>query len=139
MSVDEVMTMPITRNVVASLVGQTFSYDCTMLGPIISAMRVLFSRVCKVCKDWSTDLDTVDPSLAAEARQLLCVVVDLKNKVKPMERQIIPQGYRLTKVVISSDSSMYCYAFLVYFVSEDKHGGISLYLQNSRKKLNCSS
>lgn len=122
MSTNEILTIPITKNLIAKILGMTFSYDNVLLGPVVASMRVLFSRVCRVLKDWDTDLLAVNPELDREARDVLCSIVNVKDRIKPLKREIIPQDYELSKVVISCDSSMFCFCYLLYFISKNKKG-----------------
>lgn len=135
MTVAEIEKIPITKSLLAKILGMTFSYDSVLLGPIIATLRILFSKSCKVLKDWESDLQTQDGELASEARQVLCSLVNIKDRIKPLKRELIPQGYTLRKVVISSDAGLHCFCFLVYFISEDDKGNTASRLVISKPKI----
>ena len=135
MNEQEIMAITITKNLIAKILGMTFSYDNVLLGPTVAAMRVLFSRCCRVLKEWDTDLKAVNPELDQEARNLLCSIVDIKNRVKPIKRDIIPQGYYLSKIVISCDSSMFAFCYLLYFISKNEKGDCVSRLVLARPKV----
>ena len=135
LSVDEANTIIITRTLVARLAAQAFSYDGVLLGPTQAALRILFSLVCRVLKDWTSSLHTVDANLDKEARQLFCSLVDIKNRIRPIRRELIPKDHKISKIIISTDASLFCYSFLIYFISEDTTGHTASSLVISKMKI----
>ena len=135
LSVNEANTIIITRTLIARLAAQAFSYDSILIGPIQAALRILFSMVCRVLKDWQGSLHTADPALDAEARRLLCSLVNIKNRIRPIRRELIPKNHKITKIVVSTDASLHQYSFLIYFISEDKTGHTASNLVITKMKI----
>ena len=117
----DISTIKINRTVLSRIVGQCFSYDSVMLGPVQSALRILFSRACICLKnDWTTDIKQHDPDLDAEIRTTFENIKNLTEDKHPWPRGLIPAGCSLRRICVSSDASKHCLGILIYFFFQAK-------------------
>ena len=104
----DIATMKINRTVLSRISGQAFSYDSVMLGPVQSALRILFSRACVSLKnDWLTEIKDVDKELDAEIRATFENIKNLVEDMDPWPRSLIPTGCLLRRICVSSDAAKY--------------------------------
>ena len=123
LSADNINTAVLDKAVIARISAQSFEYLNCMIGPIQSCLRILFSMVCKVLKDWVTPLHLVDKELDSQVRAILHNLVDLPKKIKAIPRCIIKPGYILRRICVASDAgkpSLACTFHLVTFTSNGK-------------------
>ena len=92
------------KAVIARLSAQSFEYLNCLIGPVQSSLRILFSLVCKVLKDWVTPLSLVDKDLDKQVRDTLYNLVNLPERINPTPRCIIPSKYTLRRICVSTDA-----------------------------------
>ena len=132
LNLKELETLPITKTLLSRLNGQCHCFLGIFLAPVQSTLRISFSKLCQETDDWNQPLHTLNPELDADIRSMLCNIVDLKNKINPLSRAVIPPNYELTKIVCSTDSSSDALGFTIHFVSEDPEGWTTSRLAMSR-------
>ena len=110
------MNTIINKTIMCRLAGEAFSYTQSNLLPITMCLRIIFSKVSTLTKDWTEDVSHMDEEFTAATRKTLTSLVDLHKKVTPMERAICPRGFRPWRVCISSDGSSQAAAATIHVV-----------------------
>ena len=135
LSQENIETMKITRQVLARLSAQAFSFDGTLIGPLQITLRILFSQACKILSDWTTELYSQDQELDKIARQIFSNLIDVGSRILPLERAAIPDKHELCSIVVASDASIYAHGYLIYLVSKCGSGKKQSRLIMSRPKI----
>ena len=120
LSADNISSAILDKAVIARISAQSFEYLNCLIGPIQSCLRILFSMVCMVLKDWVTPLHLVDKELDTQVRAILYNLVDLPGRIRPIPRCIIKPGFILRRICVSSDAgkpALGCTFHLITFTS----------------------
>ena len=116
LTIEIAMTTPLTKTITCRLSGQSFSYSQSQLLPITMALRIMFSKVSTLTKEWNEDVASVDEEFTQLARKTLASLADVHQKILPVERAVCPQGYKPWRVCISSDGSSQAAAACIHVV-----------------------
>ena len=119
LSKENVPDTKLSRDTLARLAGELWSPDGVGLGPAIVAMRLMFSYVCECVEDWYTPLSHVDAKMDSQFKLVLSKLTKMNEEILPYKRVVIPAGYKMIALNISSDSGCRAYGICLHIVSHN--------------------
>ena len=79
---ENVKTVCLDKETLARMSGTLFDYTGVMLGPIQAAIRVGYSRICKLTQKWDTPVHILDPTEDSNIRNMLKNLTNLPRDIK---------------------------------------------------------
>ena len=122
LSKESIQTLCIDREFLARASGVLFDYAGVMLGPIQAAVRVAYSKVCSLTREWNVPCHVLDPVLDNNIRNLLLTLTDLPNDIQPFPRCLTLPNHTPEKLVICGDASESGLGFCYYIISKSNKG-----------------
>ena len=119
LSEDIARTTSITKTIMCRLAGQSFSFTQAHLLPVTMALRIIFSKVSTLSKEWNEDIAHIDEEFTEATRKTLAAISNVHEKIFPVERAICPHNYKPWRICISSDGSSEASAACIHVVVKD--------------------
>ena len=116
------MTIPISKTTMCRAAGQAFSYTQATLLPVTMALRIIFSKVSMLSQDWHYDVSRDDEEFTKEVRRTLVNLSNLPDKILPAPRAVLLDGYRVWRILASSDGSSTAAAAVIHIVTINDSG-----------------
>ena len=96
-----------------------------MLGPVQAAIRIAYSKVCALTREWDTPVHLLDTTLDNNIRNMLYNLTDLPNDIRPFPRGVYPPGHTPEKLVICGDASDSGLGYCYYLISRSSKGTVA--------------
>ena len=135
LTAENISTAVLDKSVIARVSAQSFEYLNCLIGPVQSCLRILFSMVCKVLKDWVTPLHLVDKELDTQVRSILYSLVDLPSRINSIPRCIIKPGFKLRRICVSSDAGKPALGCTYHLVTFNSNGSTNSSLCYTKSKI----
>ena len=118
MKVEEIMNMCITRMTFLRLSAQTYSRLGNLLGPLITAIKILASRSCELAgiNELDVDLEDRDAQFVKFAREFIVNLRKVKQ-IKPFARCWVKKDHKLLGFLVYLDGGRPGLGSVVYAVS----------------------
>ena len=107
-----------TMRVVLRAVGCLYNLSGRFLSPVQMKGRSLNSATAKFTSKWDEDLMNVDPALCSKLEEFFKELIEIQEKLLPMDRAWVPRGHELKMLITSKDGSIEGYSACMHARSQ---------------------
>ena len=115
---EHIIKMKITRLLFLHLSAQTYCRLGNLIGPIITCIKALSSRACKIAgvNELEVDLEDRDPDFVQWARVFIKNLKQIKE-IQPFRRSWVPQDHHLLGFMVYTDGGKIGLGSAIYALS----------------------
>ena len=114
-------TVPITKILVARLLGQLFSLTGAFFAPVTACFRSLFNEACNLSKTWKSPI--LDREFNHKFRSFLIKIKETIDELKGYKRLLVPEKFFPSFLDVTTDGGALLAAASMHLTSLNSEGG----------------
>ena len=122
LSLEQIRNLKTTKKLISKILGQVFSFSNFFLEPINCVLKIFFTLCCKITDKWDANIESLDKDFVSKYKKFLTQLINIENRIKPVQRCILETGHSVVALVAVSDASIYMLGSIIYLITEDSHG-----------------